>query len=93
MLKAIIEGSVRNQLFVVLFTLLAIGAGIYAFRNIPVDALPDVSDVQVIVFTEWPGQPPQIIEDKVTYQLTTNMLSVANDKVVRGYSFAGLSLV
>ncbi len=93
MLKGIIEASVRNQLLVALFTIAVIGAGIYAFRNIPVDALPDVSDVQVIIFTEWPGQPPQIIEDQVTYPLTTTMLAVANAKVVRGYSFFGLSFV
>jgi Cu(I)/Ag(I) efflux system membrane protein CusA/SilA len=92
-LRRIIDASVRNQLLVVLFTLAAIGAGVYAFRNIPVDALPDVSDVQVIVFTEWPGQPPQIVEDQVTYPITTTMLAVANAKVVRGYSFFGLSFV
>jgi Cu(I)/Ag(I) efflux system membrane protein CusA/SilA len=93
MLARIIEGSVRNQLLVVLFTVAVIAAGVYAFRNIPVDALPDVSDVQVIVFTEWPGQPPQIVEDQVTYPITTTMLAVANAKVVRGYSFFGLSFV
>jgi Cu(I)/Ag(I) efflux system membrane protein CusA/SilA len=93
MLKRIIEASVRNQLLVLLATAAVIGAGIYAFRNIPLDALPDVSDVQVIIFTEWPGQPPQIIEDQVTYPLTTTMLAVAKAKVVRGYSFFGLSFV
>jgi Cu(I)/Ag(I) efflux system membrane protein CusA/SilA len=92
-LQRIIEASVRNQLLVLLFTAAAIGAGVYAFRNIPVDALPDVSDVQVIIFTEWPGQPPQIVEDQVTYPITTTMLAVANAKVVRGYSFFGLSFV
>ncbi len=93
MLKRIIEASVRNQLLVLLATAAVIGAGIYAFRNIPLDALPDVSDVQVIIFTEWPGQPPQIVEDQVTYPLTTTMLAVAKAKVVRGYSFFGLSFV
>ncbi|RJR53114.1 MAG: efflux RND transporter permease subunit [Desulfobacteraceae bacterium] len=93
MLEKIIEGSVRNQFLVILFTLAAIGAGIYAFSRIPVDALPDVSDVQVIIFTEWQGQPPQIMEDQVTYPITTTMLAVANAKVVRGYSFFGLSFV
>ncbi|MFV2008062.1 MAG: efflux RND transporter permease subunit, partial [Longimicrobiales bacterium] len=78
---------------VILMTLAAIGAGIYALQNMPVDALPDVSDVQVIIFTEWPGQTPQIVEDQVTYPLTTTMLAVANAKVVRGYSFFGLSFV
>ena len=93
MLRRIIDLSVRNQFLVVFLVVLAIGAGIYAFRNIPVDAIPDVSDVQVIIFTEWPGQPPQIVEDQVTYPLTTTMLSVANAKTVRGYSFFGLSFV
>jgi Cu(I)/Ag(I) efflux system membrane protein CusA/SilA len=93
MLPKVIEASVRNKMLVMLFTAAAIGAGIYAARNIPVDALPDVSDVQVIIFTEWPGQPPQIVEDQVTYPITTTMLAVANTKVVRGYSFFGLSFV
>ncbi|MFQ5666888.1 MAG: efflux RND transporter permease subunit, partial [Candidatus Binatia bacterium] len=93
MLERIIEGSVRNQFLVLLFTAAVIGAGVYAFRNIPVDAIPDVSDVQVIIFTEWPGQPPQIVEDQVTYPITTTMLAVANAKVVRGYSYFGLSFV
>ena len=93
MLSKIIEGSVRNPLLVLLFTAAAIAAGVYAFANIPVDALPDVSDVQVIIFTEWQGQPPQIIEDQVTYPITTTMLAVANAKVVRGYSYFGLSFV
>jgi len=93
MIERIIEGSVRNQFLVLLATATVIAAGIFSFRNIPMDALPDVSDVQVIIFTEWPGQPPQIIEDQVTYPITTTMLSVANAKVVRGYSFFGLSFV
>jgi len=92
-IEKIIQASVRNQFLVLLVTAAAIGAGVYAFRNIPVDALPDVSDVQVIIFTEWPGQPPQIVEDQVTYPITTTMLAVANAKVVRGYSFFGLSFV
>jgi Cu(I)/Ag(I) efflux system membrane protein CusA/SilA len=93
MLRRIIELSVRNPFLAVLLVVLAIGAGVYAFRNIPVDAIPDVSDVQVIIFTEWPGQPPQIVEDQVTYPITTTMLSVANARTVRGYSFFGLSFV
>ncbi|TFG48922.1 MAG: efflux RND transporter permease subunit, partial [Gemmatimonadales bacterium] len=91
MLRKIIEGSVRNKLLVILFVVAAIGAGVSALRKLPLDALPDVSDVQVILFTEWPGQPPQIVEDQVTYPLTTTMLAVAKAKVVRGYSFFGLS--
>ncbi len=93
MLSKIIRGSINNQLFVILMVVAVIGGGIYALRHIPVDALPDVSDVQVIVFTDWPGQPPQIVEDQVTYPITTMMLGVSNVKVVRGYSFFGLSFV
>ncbi|MFQ5698284.1 MAG: efflux RND transporter permease subunit [Myxococcota bacterium] len=93
MLERIIEISVRNKFLVMLATAALIAVGTYAFRNIPVDALPDVSDVQVIIFTEWSGQPPQIVEDQVTYPITTTMLAVANAKVVRGYSFFGLSFV
>jgi Cu(I)/Ag(I) efflux system membrane protein CusA/SilA len=92
-LEKIIQASVRNKFLVILFTVGIIVAGIFAFRNIPLDALPDVSDVQVIVFTEWKGQAPQIVEDQVTYPITTTMLAVANAKVVRGYSFFGLSFV
>jgi copper/silver efflux system protein len=92
-LRKIIDASIRNQFLVIIAVVAVIAAGAYAFRNIPVDALPDVSDVQVIIFTEWPGQPPQIVEDQVTYPLTTTMLSVANAKTVRGYSFFGLSFV
>ncbi len=68
-------------------------AGVYAYINIPLDAIPDLSDVQVIVFTEYPGQSPQVVEDQVTYPLTTSMLAVPNTKVVRGYSFFGMSFV
>ena len=93
MLNRVIEWSVRNQFLVWAFVIAAAAAGVYAFFNIPVDALPDVSDVQVIVYTEWPGQPPQIVEDQVTYPITTRMLAVANVKVVRGYSFFGYSFV
>jgi len=92
-LRKLIEASVRNQFLVALAVVAAIGAGIFSFKRIPLDALPDVSDVQVIIFTEWPGQPPQIVEDQVTYPITTTMLAVANAKVVRGYSFFGLSFV
>ncbi len=73
-------------------TALVLG-GIYSVRNIPLDAIPDLSDVQVIIYTEWPGQAPQIVQDQVTYPLTTKMLSVPKAKVVRGYSFYGFSFV
>ena len=67
--------------------------GVYAVRNIPLDAIPDLSDVQVIIYTEWPGQAPQIVQDQITYPITTKMLSVPKAKVVRGYSFYGFSFV
>ena len=93
MLEKIIEGSVKNRFLVVLFTLLIGSAGIYAMLRTPVDAIPDLSDIQVIVYTEYPGQAPQVVEDQVTYPLTTAMLAVPFAKVVRGYSFFGSSFV
>ena len=78
----------------VLIATFIIGAiGIFAYKNVPLDAIPDLSDVQVIIFTEYPGQSPQVVEDQVTYPLTTSMLAVPDTKVVRGYSFFGLSFV
>src|SRR4051812_6854592 len=93
MLKAIIDFSLRNKFVVLLATFAMILAGAYALRHIPLDAIPDLSDVQVIVYTEWPGQAPQIVQDQVTYPITTKMLSVPKAKVVRGYSFYGFSFV
>ncbi|WP_312913172.1 efflux RND transporter permease subunit [Stutzerimonas nitrititolerans] len=93
MLSRIIEWSVRNVFLVLLATLIIIGAGVYAVVKTPLDALPDLSDVQVIVYTEFPGQAPQVVEDQVTYPLTTALLSVPNSKVVRGFSFFGASFV
>ena len=93
MLNNIIEWSLRNRFLVVLTTLFAICWGVYAMYNTPLDAIPDLSDVQVIIFTEFPGQAPQVVEDQVTYPLTTAMLSVPFAKAVRGYSFFGLSFV
>ena len=93
MLAKIIEWSARNRFLVLLATLFVILAGIYALLRIPLDALPDLSDVQVIVYTEYPGQAPQVVEDQVTYPLTTAMLSVPKSKVVRGFSFFGASFV
>ena len=93
MLKRIIQASVDNKFMTVLVTVMAIGAGIYAMDKTPLDAIPDLSDVQVIVFTEYAGQAPQVVEDQVTYPLTTAMLAVPFAKVVRGYSFFGLSFV
>ena len=93
MLKSIIDFSLRNKFIVLLGTLALVVGGLYAVNNIPLDAIPDQSDVQVIVYTEWPGQAPQIMQDQVTYPLTTKMLSVPRAKVVRGYSFYGFSFV
>src|SRR5450755_3495650 len=91
MLKAIIDFSLRNKFVVLLAALALTLAGIFALRNIPLDAIPDLSDTQVIIYTEWPAQAPQIVQDQVTYPITTRMLSVPRAKVVRGYSFYGFS--
>ena len=93
MLRAVIDFSLRNKFMILLGTGAAIAAGIFALRNIPLDAIPDLSDTQVIIYTEWPGQAPQIVQDQVTYPITTKMLSVPRAKVVRGYSFYGFSFV
>ncbi len=93
MLEKIINWSVRNVFLVLLATLFIVGAGVYSLLKTPLDAIPDLSDVQVIVYTEYPGQAPQVVEDQVTYPLTTSMLSVPKSKVVRGFSFFGASFV
>ncbi|CAK0757585.1 copper/silver export system RND permease [Gammaproteobacteria bacterium] len=93
MLAKIIDWSAKNKFLVLLATLFVIGGGIIAAFNTPLDALPDLSDVQVIVYTEYPGQAPQVVEDQVTYPLTTAMLSVPKSKVVRGFSFFGASFI
>jgi len=93
MLSRIIEWSARNVFLVLLGTAFIVGAGVYAVIKTPLDAIPDLSDVQVIIYTEYPGQAPQVVEDQVTYPLTTAMLSVPRSKVVRGFSFFGASFV
>jgi len=93
MLAAIIDWSGRNRFLVLLGTLFIVLWGVFAVLRTPIDALPDLSDVQVIVYTEYPGQAPQVVEDQVTYPLTTAMLSVPKSKVVRGFSFFGASFV
>jgi len=93
MLARIIEWSVRNVFLVLVMAIALTAGGIYAVMQTPLDALPDLSDVQVIVFTEVPGQAPQVVEDQVTYPLTTAMLAVPRSKVVRGFSFFGASFV
>ncbi len=93
MLSNIIDWSARNKFLVLLATLFVVLAGIYAVVKTPLDALPDLSDAQVIVYTEYSGQAPQVVEDQVTYPLTTALLSVPKSKVVRGFSFFGVSFV
>jgi Cu(I)/Ag(I) efflux system membrane protein CusA/SilA len=93
MISRLIAWSARNLVLVFLGAAFAIGAGAYALRTLPLDALPDLSDVQAIVYTEYPGQAPQVVEDQVTYPLTSAMLTVPRSKVVRGFSFFGVSFV
>ncbi|WP_185230847.1 efflux RND transporter permease subunit [Teredinibacter franksiae] len=93
MIEAVIRWSVRNRVLILLATAVLIFGGIAAVKNTPVDAIPDLSDVQVIIKTRYPGQAPQVVEDQVTYPLTTAMLSVPGAETVRGYSFFGDSYV
>jgi Cu(I)/Ag(I) efflux system membrane protein CusA/SilA len=93
MIASIIHWSIQNRLLVLLLTLFLTAGGIYSLRNTPLDAIPDLSDVQVIIKTSYPGQAPQLVEDHVTYPLTATMLSVPKATVVRGYSFFGDSYV
>jgi Cu(I)/Ag(I) efflux system membrane protein CusA/SilA len=93
MIAHVIDWSIRNRLLVMLLTVMLTGWGIYAVSQTPLDAIPDLSDVQVIIKTTYPGQAPQVVEDQVTYPLTTAMLSVPKATNVRGYSFFGDSFV
>ena len=93
MIRAIIHWSVLNRFLVLLATAIVVGVGMFAVKNTPVDAIPDLSDVQVIIKTSYPGQAPQVVEDQVTYPLTTAMLSVPGARTVRGFSFFGDSYV
>ncbi len=93
MIEAIIRWSLGNRFFVLLAALILVGLGLFAVKNTPVDAIPDLSDVQVIIKTSYPGQAPQVVEDQVTYPLTTAMLSVPGAQTVRGFSFFGDSYV
>ena len=93
MIAAVIRAAVRARVFVLLTALALLAAGVIAVRSTPVDALPDLSDVQVVIRTTYPGQAPQIVENQVTYPLTTTMLSVPGAKTVRGYSYFGDSFV
>ena len=93
MIESIIRWSIGNRLFVLLATAILVSVGLFSLKNTPVDAIPDLSDVQVIIKTTFPGQAPQVVEDQVTYPLTTAMLSVPGAVTVRGYSFFGDSYV
>lgn len=93
MITAIISWSVHNRILVLMMTLIIIALGILSVKHTPIDAIPDLSDVQVIIKTSYPGQSPQVVEDQVTYPLTTAMLSVPGAKTVRGFSFFGDSYV
>ena len=93
MIEAIIRWSIHNRILVLISAVMLTVAGLYAVKQTPVDALPDLSDVQVIVKTRYPGQAPQVVEDQVTYPLTTAMLSVPGAETLRGFSFFGDSYV
>jgi len=93
MIARLIAWSARNLVLIFVGTAFAVAAGIYALRTLPLDAIPDLSDVQAIVYTEYPGQAPQVVEDQVTYPLTSSMLTVPRSRVVRGFSFFGVSFV
>ncbi|MEK4031997.1 CusA/CzcA family heavy metal efflux RND transporter [Methylocystis sp. IM3] len=93
MIGRLIAWSARNLVLIFIGTVFAIATGVYAVRTLPLDAIPDLSDVQAIVYTEYPGQAPQVVEDQVTYPLASAMLTVPRSKVVRGFSFFGVSFV
>jgi len=93
MIAALIRWSAKNLVLILIAAVLATGAGVYALRHVPLDAIPDLSDTQVIIYTEYSGQAPQVIEDQVTYPLSTAMLSVPKARVVRGFSYFGVSFV
>src|SRR6184192_4501950 len=93
LIERIIEASAKNKFLVVIFTIFAVAGGIYGLIHTPLDTIPDLSDVQVIVFTEWEGRSPDLVEDQITYPIITSMLGAPRIKSVRGQSFLGLSFV
>src|SRR5947208_15191073 len=93
MIARLIAASARNVMLVMIGTVFVVAAGLYPVFHLPLDAIPDLSDTQVIVYTEYPGQAPQVVEDQVTYPLTTAMLTVPKSRVVRGFSYFGVSFV
>jgi Cu(I)/Ag(I) efflux system membrane protein CusA/SilA len=93
MIGRLISASARNLMLVSIATVFAVAAGLYSVFHMPLDAIPDLSDTQVIVYTEFSGQAPQVVEDQVTYPLATAMLTVPRSRVVRGFSYFGVSFV
>ena len=93
MIARLIRWSATNLMLIFIGTVFVVAAGIYAVRHVPLDAIPDLSDTQVIIYTEYAGQAPQVIEDQVTFPLSTAMLSVPKSRIVRGFSFFGVSFV
>ncbi|MBI5265933.1 MAG: efflux RND transporter permease subunit, partial [candidate division Zixibacteria bacterium] len=93
MIKAIIEFSARNRMVVIIGTIFALFGAWYSIANTPLDAIPDLSDVQVILFTEWMGRSPDLVEDQITYPIVTSLLAAPKVSAVRGYSMFGMSFV
>ena len=93
MIARLIRWSAANLVLILIAAVLATASGLYAVKHVPLDAIPDLSDTQVIIYTEYAGQAPQVVEDQVTYPLSTAMLSVPKSRVVRGFSFFGVSFV
>lgn len=93
MIENLIEYSARNRFLVIIMVAFVAGAGIWAMRSVPLDAIPDLSDPQVIIFTRWPGRSPNLVEDQITYPIVSRMLSAPRSTVVRGYSFLGFSFI
>ncbi len=93
MITKLIEFSAKNKFIIFIFTFFAIAAGIWALKNTPLDAIPDLSDVQVIIYTEWAERSPTLVEDQITYPIVTSLLAAPKVKVVRGFSFFGVSFV
>jgi copper/silver efflux system protein len=93
LIEKIIDWSARNKFFIFLGVFFTVAAGLWALKNTPLDAIPDLSDIQVIVFTDWPGRSPDLVEDQVTYTIVTALISAPHVKIVRGYSYFGVSFV
>ena len=93
MIERIIEASARNKFLVFIFAIFSIAAGLYALRQTPLDAIPDLSDVQVIVYTDWEGRSPDLVEDQITYPISTRFIAAPKVKFVRGESMFGKSFV